>query len=233
MRREFMRFLAFLLLAAGMHLAVAWVWGRWSSRWEAVKLPKLDLTSVELSLKSEDAVSRQPSVASGGGVVRPQPETMMEVPPPKLSENVKSPIETEIKSTPPPPPEVVAEALPTPKPEVVAEALPPHKPESTASEASAEESAKVEVPPAPLAKFHPRYPDSCRRRGEEGVVALDVEVDVKGYAAEVTVVESSGFAKLDAAAVAAVQSARFTPALVGGKPAAGSIRIPIAFRLTN
>ena len=221
MRREFMRFLVFLLLAAGMHLAVAWVWGRWSSRWEVVKLPKLDLTSVDLSLKSEDAVSRQPSVANGGGVVRTQPETMMEVPPPKLSENVKSPIETEIKSTPPPPPEVVAEALPTPKPE------------STASEASAEESAKVEVPPAPLAKFHPRYPDSCRRRGEEGVVALDVEVDVKGYAAEVTVVESSGFAKLDAAAVAAVQSARFTPALVGGKPVAGSIRIPIAFRLTN
>lgn len=88
-------------------------------------------------------------------------------------------------------------------------------------------------PVAGLGNPRPRYPWISRRRGEQGRVVLEVAVAADGRAKEVRVKRSSGFARLDRAALAAVRAWRFSPALRGGRAVAGRIDVPIAFRLTK
>ncbi|MDX1485676.1 MAG: TonB family protein [Alphaproteobacteria bacterium] len=92
------------------------------------------------------------------------------------------------------------------------------------------------VPPravAGLGNPAPPYPWISRRRGEQGRVVLDVAVTAAGAAAEVRIKRSSGYARLDRAAVAAVRTWRFAPARRGGRAVAGRIDVPITFRLTE
>jgi protein TonB len=49
----------------------------------------------------------------------------------------------------------------------------------------------------------------------------------------VQVSQSSGHARLDEAAIAAVQKARFKPALENGQPLSGWALIPLTFDLEN
>ncbi len=88
-------------------------------------------------------------------------------------------------------------------------------------------------PAAGLGNPRPQYPWISRRRGEQGRVVLEVAVAADGRAKEVRVKRSSGFARLDRAALAAVRAWRFSPALRGGRAVAGRIDVPIAFRLTQ
>ena len=77
----------------------------------------------------------------------------------------------------------------------------------------------------------PTYPESSRRRGEEGVVRVELLVDSTGRVAEVRILESSGFSTLDAAAVQTLRAWRFRPAQRAGLPVAGSITTAVHFRL--
>jgi protein TonB len=79
----------------------------------------------------------------------------------------------------------------------------------------------------------PIYPDAARRRHEQGEVLLRVEVTADGHPTAVTVARSSGFAVLDAAAMAAVQQWYFHPATRGGVPIAARAEVPIRFRLQD
>ena len=77
----------------------------------------------------------------------------------------------------------------------------------------------------------PNYPESSRRRGQEGTVMLELRVDANGRVTEARVVESSGFNALDAAAVETLREWRFRPAQRGGMPVAGSLTTAVHFRL--
>lgn len=79
----------------------------------------------------------------------------------------------------------------------------------------------------------PNYPESSRRRGQEGTVMLELRVDANGRVTEVRVVESSGFNALDAAAVETLREWRFRPAQRAGMPVAGSLTTAVHFRLEN
>jgi protein TonB len=79
----------------------------------------------------------------------------------------------------------------------------------------------------------PSFPEASRRRGEEGVVRVELFVDPTGRVADVRILESSGFSALDAAAVQAVREWRFRPAQRAGLPVAGSITTAVHFRLAN
>ncbi|MEM7222563.1 MAG: energy transducer TonB [Pseudomonadota bacterium] len=79
----------------------------------------------------------------------------------------------------------------------------------------------------------PRYPYLARRLGQEGRVVLRVEVTAAGAAATIKIYRSSGFHLLDEAAMKAVGSWQFTPAYRQGSPVAGSVDVPVAFRLTE
>ena len=85
--------------------------------------------------------------------------------------------------------------------------------------------------PVPLSSPAPRYPTGALRRRETGTVRVRVDVGADGVPAATTVVESSHSRDLDRAAVEAVRRWRFRPAQAGGRPVAGSVVVPIDFRL--
>jgi len=88
-------------------------------------------------------------------------------------------------------------------------------------------------PVADLVNPAPAYPWISRRYGEQGRVILDVSVTSEGRANAVRIKRSSGSARLDRAALAAVLKWRFSPARRGGQSIAGRIEVPISFRLTK
>lgn len=167
----------------------------------------------------------------------PAPEPLPEPPAPP------PPPQPVAKKPPPPAPVVVAAAPPAPAPFVVPEAppepapLPPPPP-------------PVEVPPAPPAPAPlpreippeairyleppaPDYPRLSRRLNERGLVVVRVFVDADGLPRTVQIAQSSGFARLDEAALEGVRRARFRPYAENGRPSAGWARIPIPFELEN
>ena len=77
----------------------------------------------------------------------------------------------------------------------------------------------------------PDYPTASSRMREEGRVIVRVFIDAKGMPNDVRVFKSSGFSRLDAAAVAAVKQFRFHPAVVNGQPVVGNANIPVDFNL--
>lgn len=84
-------------------------------------------------------------------------------------------------------------------------------PEILESPSPAPEQAAVEAPKAELiSPIMPKYPRASRKRGEEGVVQVEVEVNEEGQVENASVSTSSGFSSLDEAALEAVKSARFT-----------------------
>ena len=96
---------------------------------------------------------------------------------------------------------------------------------------SAPRQARVDAPPQPKRAIRPDYPRGARQRGEQGDVGLEVDVSEAGAVDDVRVVASSGFAELDAAAVAAVHKARFVPGRSGSKTVASSVGLTLSFRL--
>lgn len=84
-----------------------------------------------------------------------------------------------------------------------------------------------------LSNTQPRYPYAARRRGEEGRVVLRVQVTAAGDAADVVVLRTSGFRRLDQAAREAVRTWRFRPASRNGKAVPGILDVPVTFNLTD
>lgn len=77
----------------------------------------------------------------------------------------------------------------------------------------------------------PDYPAISRRRGEQGVVELEIEVMADGRVGKVTVCKDGGYPRLAAAATTAMQNAHLTPATLDGAPVAGKLIVPYRFVL--
>lgn len=75
------------------------------------------------------------------------------------------------------------------------------------------------------------YPRASRPFRESGRVLTRVYVDEAGMPREVQINKSSGFPRLDQAAIEAVQKARFKPYTENGEPMAGWALIPLNFEL--
>lgn len=78
----------------------------------------------------------------------------------------------------------------------------------------------------------PEYPRLSRRLREEGKVILNVQVSPAGLATSVSVSTTSGFPRLDQAAVDAVKRWRFVPAKNGSEPVAAWVQVPLVFALS-
>lgn len=153
------------------------------------------------------------------------------------------------------PPEVVKDLPPPPKPKPAKPTPPPPimtaAPEVTTATATFAVAPQppappviepTPAPPAPVitgARFDadylsnpkPAYPSASRRLGEEGKVLLRVHVSAEGTALAVEIKTSSGFARLDEAARAAVAHWRFVPAKRGSEPVDSWVAVPIVFSL--
>jgi protein TonB len=77
----------------------------------------------------------------------------------------------------------------------------------------------------------PAYPPMSRRLGETGKVVLRVTLNAHGRVAKATVSQSSGFGRLDEAALAAVREWRCTPAQRNGQAVEATALQPFNFVL--
>ena len=77
----------------------------------------------------------------------------------------------------------------------------------------------------------PRYPESARRAGAQGVTLLRVRVLENGKVGEVSVEKSAGFRDLDFAAAEAVKKWLFEPARRGKEPVSVWVMLPVKFEL--
>ncbi|MEY4593212.1 MAG: hypothetical protein RIR18_2107 [Pseudomonadota bacterium] len=75
----------------------------------------------------------------------------------------------------------------------------------------------------------PKYPDFSRRMGESGLVVLSVELNELGLVASAKIHRSSGFFRLDEAAMAAVKNWRCTPAQRSGQAVRATALQPFRF----
>ena len=82
-----------------------------------------------------------------------------------------------------------------------------------------------------LRRFDPVYPPSEIRGEHEGMVRLRILVDERGRARDVQVAKSSGYDRLDDAAVRAVRRWEFSPATRDSSPVATWTEVSVVFRL--
>ena len=119
----------------------------------------------------------------------------------------------------PPPPAPVAVAMPVPPP-----AAPPPAP---APQARTLSTSAVQY----LEPLQVDYPRLSKRLGETGVVMLRIFIDEAGRVREAQVSRTSGHPRLDDAAMAAVQKARFKPPSENGQAVSGYAQVPVDFQL--
>lgn len=154
---------------------------------------------------------------------KPDPVPVVQ-PEPQLVSNAPEPV---------PAPTVAAPAEPVPAP--VAEPSPPQaQPQPPVVKAPDPVEEEVE-PPRFNADYldnpAPRYPSLSRRMGEQGRVLLRVHVAAGGTALAVTLHKTSGFERLDRAALETVKQWKFVPARQGNKPVDAWVIVPIQFNL--
>jgi len=176
----------------------------------------------------------------------------------RLVDAVLGPIETriieeapkEVEKPPPPPPKLEAPPPFVPPPDIAIEmpveapttaiqtvtTVAPPKPAPAAPPAPAPVERVVAAPKSdprrPLTQ--PEYPPSSRRAGEAGTVVLEVYVLENGRVGDAKVKESSGFPKLDEAALREVKrSWRLLPGTENGKPIAMWGQFAVTFKLTD
>jgi len=82
-------------------------------------------------------------------------------------------------------------------------------------------------------RVDPVYPPASRRAGEEGTGMFRVLVNERGQPVEVSVLRSSGFPRLDEAAIAAIRRWVFSPAVQNSQPVQSWTRVQVTFKLDN
>ncbi|ACO73493.1 TonB family protein [Laribacter hongkongensis HLHK9] len=111
----------------------------------------------------------------------------------------------------------------------------PAAPAAPGSQRGTTDGSSREAPPSFTADYlanpAPAYPPLSQELGESGQVRLRVAVDASGAPSQVEIAESSGFTRLDRAALSAVKRWRFVPARRGSEAVAGRVIVPIHFNL--
>ena len=200
-------------------------------------LATLDLSSVELSFADQVEESQPPAAMP--------PVAADSLRPPKPKIDWEPP---EVKLEKPLPPDAGEIKFPEPKEDARlktkdAEDVRPETEDTKDERRETEEAkavsastaaprqARLDAPPKPKRNIKPDYPRGARQRGEQGDVILEIRVNAEGAVDDVKVATSSGFTELDAAAVKAAKSAKFSPARSGRESVASTARLKLQFKL--
>ncbi|HKY90500.1 MAG TPA: energy transducer TonB [Nevskiaceae bacterium] len=159
---------------------------------------------------------------------------------------ITPPVPEKVEPPPPPPPKVE----PKPKPKMIVTEGPPvpeaitvpEEPEPVEEVAMPPAPAEIAPPPAPvippsfaaayLSNPPPEYPSTSKRLQEQGRVLLRVLVSREGRALSVDIEKSSGYERLDRAALDAVRRWKFVPAKQGDEPIEAPVLVPLDFALS-
>lgn len=153
-------------------------------------------------------------------------------------ENIED-VKKEDREPPPPPPKMDIPPPFVPAPDIVIEA-----PAQETAIAVTRQEAPPTPPPPPVVRTparqdprhpfsRPEYPAASKRNGEEGTVVMLLLVTEDGRVADAKLDKSSGFPKLDEAALRESRRWRVIPAKEGPKPVASWSRFAMTFRLTD
>jgi protein TonB len=167
------------------------------------------------------------------------PKPRVTPPPPAPPKVVAAPVVVRKTETLPPPPMPLAIADPTPAPNapvgVVARAVPLPAITAPVTATPAPVAApKVELPSSDaeyLQNPKPAYPAMSKRLGEQGKVVVRVLIGVDGGVQKAEIRQSSGFERLDQAALNTAQRWRYVPGKRGGVAEAMWFNVPINFVL--
>jgi len=167
---------------------------------------------------------------------------LVELPPPApeqpVAREAKPPpvAKKEVVRKPEPPPPILTAAAEAP---TVASFVAPPQPPAPSAPIPAATPTLAATQPVTAARFDadylhnpkPIYPPASRRLSEEGTVALRVRVSAEGATLAVELRKSSGYPRLDEAALDAVRRWRFVPARQGAEAIESWVAVPIAFKL--
>ncbi|MFB9124864.1 energy transducer TonB [Paraburkholderia dipogonis] len=166
-------------------------------------------------------------------------------PPPTPTPPVRTKPKVQPKPTPTPKPAptpLPVAAAPSPTPVAAPDPTPPAPaapvaPPAPAAPAIGRQTMEIS---APKDMSHlscnvgqPDYPPLSRRRGETGTVIVSLVVSVTGKIENVALKKSSGFSRLDDAALDAVRSSACKPYLENGQPVRVPTNQPFVFNLND
>ena len=172
------------------------------------------------------------------------PRPVVKTPPPPRAK----PIPPRAEATPEKPPQATARPQAVPQLQAVTEPAPsspaPNAP--TALPAPAQPAPVVVVPAAPsppaiqlpssdadyLQNPEPKYPENSQRLNEQGTSTIRVLIGADGMPQRAEIGKSSGFDRLDRAALATVMRWRYVPGKRNGVPEAMWFSVPIVWKLT-
>jgi len=196
--------------------------------------PARELTSAPANLRV-NLIAEAPAAPAPVPPRAPAPP-MQPLPAPTLV-----PVPMVVLDAPPAPAPAPAQP-PTPQPARVA----PPALESAPVLATAHPAPSAATPPAPpsprtvdvsTVRFSvplaPVYPRASRRLREHGLVEVRVLVDAQGVPQEVRLARSSGFERLDEAALVALRAARFVPYAENGVSQPFWVVIPVDFAVSG
>ena len=211
------RYGAAILISVGIH-------------WRFFRAPKNHQQRAKIELQQgQRAVELNllPSVASKATKPKPKPIT----PPTPKPEPIKEIIEKEAEiNFPVPQPEPEPESETKPEPETQnsePETLAPESVEQIGAQESKGVSAQA------TSTIRANYPRRSCAKGEEGSVELELHITATGKLTQAIIKKSSGFRRLDEAALKAVRKATYSPAIKDGQPAADVILQTLTFKLTD
>lgn len=177
----------------------------------------------------------------------PQPVVAPASPAPQPPQPVarQQPTKPSPKPAPRAAPAPVAPATPKPAPPLASAITMPPVTTTAPTTATAPPAAEVSAPAAPappridlpsssadyLNNPPPPYPPLSKRMGEQGQVVVRTRIEANGTASQAEIRTSSGFERLDRAALETVKRWRYVPGTRGGVPEAMWFNIPIRFVL--
>lgn len=165
-------------------------------------------------------------------VVKQQPKQQPKQLPKPKPEPAKPKKRQPPKATPLPkaPPSERAIQAPVAEPELT-------KPVKTTPAKTAPQAAPAVQPPSAQAQGlqnrAPKYPQLSRKKKEQGTVLLKLLVKADGTVGTISVLKSSGFSRLDQAALQAVKHWRFVPAKQQGQSIDFWYEMPMTFALNQ
>jgi protein TonB len=198
------------------------------------------------------------SAEANGAPVSPPPpaeQPAPPAPPPQPATPPPPPPEPQAEAEVPPVPPPIAETLPLlPAPDLVASAMAPSLPPIAARPPPSPPAEKPTWQTRTLlgegtvgaaeilgdrlrpalgrqGNLPPVYPRLSSELGEQGLVVVRMQIGPDGLVSGVEVLQTSGYPRLDQAAVSAVARWRFTPAVEDGLPVASAQVLALRFRL--
>jgi periplasmic protein TonB len=182
-----------------------------------------------------------PVIAPPVPVVEP-PRPVAKAPPPL----VVKPMAPRAEATPEKPPQAAPRQQPAPQPQAVAEPSAPSPapntptalpaPPQPAPVAAAPSAPAIQLPSSDadyLQNPEPKYPENSKRLNEQGTSTIRVLIGADGQPQRAEMGQSSGFDRLDRAALATVMRWRYVPGKRNGVPEAMWFSVPIVWKLTN